>query len=164
MGRFLYLTAKAASARNIVEFGTSFGISTIYLATAAMETGGHVTGSELEDTKAARAQTSLADAGLSDVVDIRVGDALETLSDLEGPVDLLFLDGWKDLYIPVLDLLEPRLAPGALVLADNIRTFPDDLAAYVEYVNRPGGPYTSVILPFESGLGYSLYRPDAASN
>jgi len=158
MGRFLYLTICSADARNIVEFGSSFGISTLYLAAGARETGGHVIGSEMRPAKVARARANLDEAGLSQHVDLREGDALETLADIEGPIDLLFLDGWKDLYLPVLQMMESKLKPGALVLADNIFTFPDDLKDYVEAVSAPGGPYRSMVVPFESGLGYSHYQ------
>jgi predicted O-methyltransferase YrrM len=165
MGRFLYLAARSINARHIVEFGTSFGISTIYLAAAAQENGGRVIGTELVPKKAERAQANLEEAGLADCVEIRLGDAIETLQDIDGPVDLLFLDGWKDLYLPVLEFMQPALRPGALVLADNIATFPEELAPYVARVSDPAGPFRSVVVPFESGLAYSLYegRQAAAS-
>ncbi|MGD9866533.1 MAG: O-methyltransferase [Hyphomicrobiales bacterium] len=159
MGRFLHLAALTIGARNIVEFGTSFGVSTIYFAAAARETGGRVTGSEFEPAKAQKALANLAEAGLDTYVDIRVGDALETLKDIEGPVDLLFLDGGKNLYVPVLELLRPKLRPGALVLADNIHFPPSRIQLYIDHVNAPGGPFRSMVLPFESGLGYSVYCP-----
>ncbi len=161
MGRFLYLAAKSMGGGTFVEFGTSFGISTIYLAAAAKETGGRVVGSEMEPAKAARAETNLKEAGLAEYAEIRVGDALETLKGLEGPVDLLFLDGWKDLYIPVLETMLPVLRPGALVLADNINTFPEELAPYMDAVNAPGGPFRSTLVPFASGLACSVYRENA---
>ena len=157
MGVFLNLCAKAISAKHIVEFGSSFGISTIYLAAAAKDTGGKVIGTEMEASKAEKARANMEEAGLSEYAEIRVGDALETLKDLDGPVDLLFLDGWKDLYVPVAKMMEPKLRPGSLVLADNIHSFPAELKTYLEYTSAPGGPYTSVTLPFESGLGYALY-------
>ena len=157
MGRLLYLAALSVKATTIVEFGTSFGISTLYLAAAARETGGRVVTSELEPTKATHARANLEEAGLGQWVELREGDALETLRDIDAPVDLLFLDGWKDLYLPVLEMMEPKLAVGALVLADNVFTFPDELKAYMDAVSAPGGPYRSVVLPFESGLAYSLY-------
>lgn len=157
MGRFLNLCARSVGAKTIVEFGTSFGVSTIYFAAAAKETGGHVIGTELEPSKVEKAQANLEEAGLADVVDIRGGDAMETLQDVEGEVDLLFLDGWKDLYVPVTKLMEPKLRPGSLVLADNIHTFPAELKPYVDYTAREEGSYQSVTLPFDSGLRYSLY-------
>lgn len=160
MGVFLNLCARSLGARTIVEFGTSFGISTLYLAAAARDTGGFVTGSELEPSKAERARANLQEAGLADYAEIRIGDAMETLKDVAGPVDLLFLDGWKDLYVPVLQMMEAKLRAGSLVLADNIHTFPAELKPYMDYVSRADGPYDSMILPFESGLGFSLYAPD----
>ena len=160
MGTFLNLCARNLGAKTIVEFGTSFGISTLYLAAAARDTGGHVIGSELEPSKAKKARANLQQAGLADTTEIRIGDAMQTLTDVAGPVDLLFLDGWKDLYVPVVKMMEARLRPGSLVLADNIHTFPAELKPYVDYVNRADGPFNSMILPFESGLGFSLYAPD----
>src|SRR5215472_16870075 len=120
-GRFLYMCARARRAKQIVEFGTSFGISTIHLACALRDGGGgHLIGSELEPAKAKRARENLNDAGLADLVEIRVGDALETLKDeVGGDIDLLFLDGAFSLYLPVLKLLEPLLRDGAFVIGDN---------------------------------------------
>lgn len=158
MGEFLHLAVLAHQSRFIVEFGTSFGVSTIYLASAARLLGGRVIGSEMTPSKAERAVANLTEAGLADVAEVRVGNARETLAAIEQPVDLLFLDGWKDLYLPILKLLEPRLRPGALVMADNIHTFADELAPYVTYVRDPGGPYRTTVLPFVSGLAFSLYR------
>ena len=152
-GRFLYLAARAIGARSIVEFGTSFGISTIYLAAAVRDNGGgRVVGTELEPSKRTRALAHLDEVGLSQFVDVRLGDARETLArDLATPVDLLFLDGWKDLYVPILELVKPHLRPGALVLADNVRTFKKSLASYVSTV-RAGHGFASATLPFTSGL------------
>ena len=147
-------------AKRIVEFGSSFGVSTLYLAAAAKDTGGRVIGTEMEASKAERARANLEEAGLADIAEIRVGDALETLKDLDGRVDLLFLDGWKDLYVPIARMMEPKLRPGALLLADNLHTFPAELEAYLDYTGSPDGPYASVTLPFESGLGYALYSGD----
>ena len=94
-----------------------------------------------------RAGEHLAEAGLLDVVEIRHGNALETLCDLEGPIDLVFLDGWKVLYLPVLQLLEPKLRPGAAVVADDLVLFPEELASYLEYVRDQAHGYTSVEVP-----------------
>ncbi len=155
-GRFLYLVARSTGARRIVEFGTSFGVSTIYAAAAARDGGGTVIGSELEPSKRERALANLAEAGLADVVDVRLGDARETLRDVPEPIDLVLLDGWKELYLPVLRLLESKLRPGAVVLADNIKTFRVALAPYVEYVQSGRNGYRSVTLPLKDGFEYSV--------
>ena len=120
-GRFLYMCARARKAKRIVEFGTSFGISTIHLACALRDNGGgRLISTELEPTKAQRARENLEDAGLADLVDIRVGDALDTLKEgIDGDVDLVLLDGAFILYLPVLKLLEPHLRGGAFVIGDN---------------------------------------------
>jgi predicted O-methyltransferase YrrM len=142
-GRFLYAMARACKATRIVEFGTSMGISTIYLAAALRDNGGgHLIGSEMEAGKVSRARASLGAAGLADLVDIRTGDALETLKDVGGDVDLLLVDGAFSLYLPVLELVEPSLRPGAVILGEN--AFAPD---YQAYVRNPANGYVSLALP-----------------
>jgi predicted O-methyltransferase YrrM len=112
-GRFLYGIVRARNATMIVEFGTSMGVSTIYLAAALRDNGGgKLIGSELEPTKAARARAHLKEAGLDDLVEIREGDALQTLKEVGNDIDLALIDGAWSLYLPVLKLLEPHLARG----------------------------------------------------
>ena len=155
-GRLLYLLARAAKARLIVEFGASFGISAIYLAAAARANGGRLVTTELEPKKAEAAERHLAEAGLSDVAQVRLGDARESLAALEGPIDFLFLDGWKDLYLDILKMLAPRMRPGALVLADNIHTFRKTLAPFVAYMQDRANGFESVTLPLDHGLELSV--------
>ncbi len=146
-GRFLYGQVVACEARTIVEFGSSFGISTLYLAAAAAQTGGHVIGTEYHESKAERARATLSDAGLD--ADIRVGDARETLSGPGANIDLLFLDGAKDLYLPILRLLEPRLAKGALIIADNIPT--DRQVPFLTAIAEPASGYATSLIRFGKG-------------
>jgi len=128
-GRLLYVLARHSNARSIVEFGTSFGLSTLHLAAALRDNGGgRVITTEFEATKVARARRHFEEARLDDLIEIREGDALETLArDLPEHVDLLLLDGAKGLYPDVLDRIEGRLRPGALVVADNADFCPDYL-------------------------------------
>jgi predicted O-methyltransferase YrrM len=154
VGRLLYILARAHRSRTLVEFGTSFGISTIYLAAAARENGGRVITSEQNPEKARRARQHFDEAGLSDVIELRLGDARETLRDLPGPIDLLFLDGWKSLYLPLFDLLEPKLRPGALVIGDDLDIAPAALAPYLARVRGPG--YSSVELTIGDAMEVSV--------
>ena len=150
--RLLYLLARAVRARSIVEFGTSFGVSTIHLAAALRDnSGGRLIGSELEPTKVAHARGNLAEAGLADLVEVREGDALDTLArDLPDPIDLVLLDGHKPLYLPVLELIASRLRPGACLVADNADASPD----YVARVRAADSGYLS--LPFASEVELSI--------
>ncbi len=154
VGRLLYLLVRILRARTVVEFGTSFGTSLVYLAAAIRDGGGEgvVYGSEMHPRKAERARVNLARAGLAEHTRILEGDARETLRDVPGPLDLVLLDGWKDLYLPVLEVLEPAMRPGTLVVADNLDMLPD---GYLDRV-RSGGGYTSLALPLGDGIELSL--------
>jgi predicted O-methyltransferase YrrM len=156
VGRFLYALVRSCRPETVVEFGTSFGISTIHLAAAVADNGaGRVVTTELSDQKATAAKQSLEQAGLAGVVTILRGDALETLASVTGPVGLVLLDGWKDLYVPVLRLLQPRLVPGALVVADD--TSFESAANYLAYVRDPGNGFVSVAFPVKDGIEISSW-------
>ncbi|KQY29480.1 methyltransferase [Caulobacter sp. Root487D2Y] len=151
-GVLLYMLARAAKARTIVEFGTSFGISTLHLAAALRDNGGgRLITSEFEPSKVARARDNLTAGGLIDLVEIREGDALRTLAvDLPETIDLVLLDGAKALYPEILDLLESRLRPGALIVADNADHAPD----YLARVRSPAAGYLST--PFAEDVELSM--------
>ena len=156
-GRLLYAITRSVAAKRIVEFGTSFGVSTIYFAAALHDNGGGVViGSELASSKVTKAQRNLAEAGLSEFAEIRAGDATQTLQDTGGVIDLLFLDGWKDLYLDVLLLASTSLRPGSVVLADDVSLFPDRLAQYLRYVRDPTNGFVSVLIPVGDGIEYSV--------
>nr|WP_042191873.1 class I SAM-dependent methyltransferase [Kibdelosporangium sp. MJ126-NF4]CEL20340.1 O-methyltransferase [Kibdelosporangium sp. MJ126-NF4]CTQ97565.1 O-methyltransferase (EC 2.1.1.-) [Kibdelosporangium sp. MJ126-NF4] len=155
-GKLLYTLVRAIRPRTVVEFGTSYGISTIYLGAAIADNGtGHVYGSELSTAKVEAARDNIAEAGLADHATVLPGDARETFADITGPIELVLLDGWKELCVPVLRLLEPKLAPGALVVADDI-TLPS-MADYLAYVRDPANGYVSVEFPVEDGMELSSY-------
>lgn len=151
-GGLLYMLARSTRARHIVEFGTSFGISTLHLAAAIRDNGGgRLIGSEFEASKVQRARQHLLEGGLADLVEIREGDALKTLAvDLPESIDLLLLDGAKALYADILALVESRLRPGALIVADNTDYCPD----YLARVRSPGSGYLSV--PFGDDVELSM--------
>jgi predicted O-methyltransferase YrrM len=156
-GIFAYLAARAIQAKRIVEFGTSFGISTIYFAAAVRDNGGGIViGSEIEETKVAKAREHLEEAGLSEYVDIRAGDAQQTLADPGGEVDLVLMDGWKDLYLPLIKILTPHIRTGGVVLSDNIFSFKRTLAPYVAYMEDSSNGFQSVTLPLGDGMQYSV--------
>ncbi|ABR81992.1 methyltransferase [Pseudomonas aeruginosa] len=151
-GSLLYMLARSSSARHIVEFGTSFGLSTLHLAAALRDNGGgHLITSEFEPSKVQRARRNLAAGGLQDLVELREGDALQTLaSDLPASIDLVLLDGAKALYPEILALLENRLRPGALVIADNAEHSPE----YLAHVRSPANGYLSI--PFAEDVELSM--------
>lgn len=142
-GRLLYSLVRATKPQTVVEFGMSLGLSGIHLAAAVRDNGsGRVVTTELSAAKIVAAKRNFAEAGLADVITVLEGDALETLATLDGNVDFVLLDGWKELYLPVLELLEPRLSPGTLVLADN--TNMAETQPYLDYVRNPEHGYVSV--------------------
>lgn len=151
-GKLLYMLARSTKAKAIVEFGTSFGLSTLHLAAALRDNGGGVLiGSEFEPSKIELARRHFVEGGVSDLIEIREGDALVTLArDLPPTVDLLLLDGAKALYGDVLKLVEKHLRPGALVVADNTDYCPE----YLAHVRSPGNGYVSV--PFADDIEVSM--------
>ena len=150
--RLLYMLVRSAGARSIVEFGTSFGISTLHLAAGLRDNGGgRIITTEFEPSKAARARENFTAGGLADLIELREGDALQTLArDLPGRIDLVLLDGAKGLYPTVLALLEEHLKPGALIVADNADRSPD----YLRRVRSAADGYTSV--PFAEDVELSM--------
>ncbi|MBV6749432.1 O-methyltransferase [Pseudomonas chlororaphis] len=153
-GKLLYMLARSCTARTIVEFGTSFGLSTLHLAAALRDNGGgRLITSEFEPSKVARARENLTAGRLIDLVEIREGDALQTLSvDLPDSIDLVLLDGAKALYPEILSLLQSRLRPGALIIADNADHSPE----YLARVRNPAEGYLST--PFAEDVELSLWQ------
>lgn len=151
-GTLLHMLARSCRAHTIVEFGTSFGISTLHLAAALRDNGGgRLITSEFEPSKPRRARENLTAGGLIDLVEIREGDALHTLgTDLPETIDLLFLDGAKGLYRDILELVEDRLRPGALIVADNADLSPE----YLARLRSTAAGYLSV--PFEEDIELSM--------
>lgn len=150
--QLLYMLVRSTGARQVVEFGTSFGISTLHLAAGLRDNGGgRVITTEFEPSKIGRARENFVAGGLDDLIEIREGDALETLAhDLPEQIDIVLLDGAKSLYLPVLKLLEEHLRPGALIVADNTDKSPD----YLDLVRSSAKGYTSV--PFADDVELSM--------
>jgi len=149
-GRLLYTLVRASRPSTIIEFGMSLGISAIHLASAVRDNGsGRVVTTELSAAKVATAKRTFTETGLDDLITVLEGDALTTLADIDGPIGFVLLDGWKDLYLPVTKLLEPKLSPGALIVADN--TSMDDTRPYLDHVRDPGNGYVSVNFPVREG-------------
>jgi len=152
VGGLLYMLARATNARAIVEFGTSFGLSTIHLAAALRDNGGgRLITTEFEPGKLAIARANLAEAGLTGLVEFREGDALETLAvDLPETIDLVLLDGAKALYPDILDRVESRLRPGAILIADNADYCPE----YLDRVGDIANGYMS--MPFSDEVEFTI--------
>ncbi len=118
-GEHLKQLIKDNNLKNIIEFGTSFGISTLFLAQGALETGGRIITTELIESKAKKAIENFKKAGVNDLIELRVGDALKTLKNHTAPIDLLLLDGWKDLYLPLFNRLESNFHANTFIYVDN---------------------------------------------
>lgn len=156
-GVFLYLVARALRARTVVEFGTSYGVSTIYLALAVRDNGGgRVIGTERRAEKAERARAHLSEAGLDALAEIRVGDAPQTLQQLPAPVDLLFNDGFPRAMLPVLQCVAPKMRIGAVAVAGNAALFPADHADYLAWVRDPSHGFCSAPLSMKLAGEFSV--------
>jgi len=157
-GTLMNLLIKEGMARRILEVGSSYGYSTVWLAEAARSIGGKVVSLELRGAKTEYAREQLARAGLEACVEFRVGDALDSLTQLAGPWDFVLIDLWKELYVPVFDLLHGgKLADGAVIVADNMLQ-PESARvharAYRERV-RSARDMSSVLLAVGNGLEVS---------
>jgi predicted O-methyltransferase YrrM len=158
-GAFLNLLVRALRPKLLIELGTSNGYSTMWLAEAARAVGSKVVTIEAIEKKQAYARAALTKAGLAAVVDFRHGDALDILKALPGPFDFVLLDIWKDLYIPCLDLFYPKLAPGAVIAADNMiqpAAHHAEAAAYRRAV-RAKPQMQSLLLPLGQGIELSRF-------
>lgn len=158
-GTILNILIKEASARRILELGTSYGYSTTWLAEAARATGGKVISLDIDPKKQRFARDALARAGLDDFVEFKPGDALKVLPEIAGSFDFVLVDVWKDLYVPCLELFYPKLVTGAIIAADNM-LLPEyaraDAARYRERI-RAMPHIESILLPLGSGVELSRY-------
>ncbi len=158
-GQILNILAKSIKAKTILELGTSYGYSTVWLAEAARATGGKLITLDKAAHKQDYARAMLDRAGLAAHVEFRTGDALETLAALKGPFDFVLLDVWKELYIGCFDLFHPKLSPGAFVAADNMilpEDYREDALKYRKHV-RSKPKIDTVLIPVGSGVELSRY-------
>jgi predicted O-methyltransferase YrrM len=160
VGMLLYLLATGGQARRILELGSSYGYSTVWLAAAARVTGGKVVSLELKEFKIEQARQALTRAGLSTRVEFHVGDCLDSLKTLTGPFDFVLLDVWKDIYLPCFELVHPKLASGGVIIADNMllpQAVRPQAEAYRARV-RQAGDMDSVLLDIGNGIEVSRKR------
>ena len=159
---FCYQLCRASNARRIVEIGTSYGVSTLYLAAAVRDNlraggaEGIVIGTEYEPGKAKAARRHFAEAALDRYIDLREGDLRETLRQIDGPVDFVLVDIWISMARPALELVAPRLRPGAIVVCDNTEQYRSDYADYFAFINDPANGFRTMTLPFGGGLEFSV--------
>ena len=155
---FCHQLCRALRAKRVVEAGTSYGVSTLYLAAAVRDNAladgarGVVVATEYEPAKAAAARAHFAEAGLADWIELREGDLRETLRDLEGPIDFALIDIWTELARPALERIAPRLGRGAAVVADNTIAFRDAYEDFFAFVRDPANGLRSLTLPYPGGL------------
>ncbi|ODT88894.1 class I SAM-dependent methyltransferase [Phenylobacterium sp. SCN 70-31] len=150
---FCHMMCRALRATRVVEIGTSFGVSTLYLADAVRANGGGtVIATEYEPAKAAAARASFEAAGLTPWIDLREGDLRETLKAIEGPVDFVLMDIWTEMARPALELVAPHLRPGAVVVADNTDQFRRAYRDFFAFVDDPKNGLKTLTLPFANGL------------
>jgi predicted O-methyltransferase YrrM len=163
---FCYQVCRALRATRVVEAGTSFGVSTLFLAAAVRDNlrgnylgGGRkgiVIATEYEPEKARAARANFVEAGVSDLIELRESDLRETLADIDGPVDFMLIDIWTPMARPALELVAPRLREGAVVICDNTAQFPESYRDYFDFVNDRANGLRTMTLPFEGGLEFTV--------
>lgn len=155
-GKFLYMQARALQAKHIFEFGTSYGISTLYLAKAVKENGGKVFTTEYVPEKIKRAKKNFVDAGLEDFIEILEGDALETVKNIKEEIDFVLLDGWPNMVFPVFKLIEPLLKKGAVVVVDDVKGFEISMKDYLDYVRNAKNGYLSTLIRPNKSMEFTV--------
>lgn len=165
-GRLIHILVKSLKAPNILELGTSYGYSGIWLADAARATGGRLTTMELSPAKSEYARQMSAKAGLADFVEFRVGDAVQMIADLPFGIDFVLVDLWKSLYVPCLEAFYPKLNPGAIIVSDNMIEPAGERPAVMAYQKkiRAMPKMTSILVPVGSGLEISRFDEVPASS
>jgi predicted O-methyltransferase YrrM len=151
---FCYQLCRSLRATRVVEAGTSFGVSTLYLAAAVRDNqveNGVVIGTEHEPKKAEIARANFKEAGLSEFIDLREGDLRETLRDVCAPVDFMLVDIW-DVALPALECVSPSLRQGAIVVCDNTTEDIAEYHDYFEFVNDPKNRFRTMTVPFAGGF------------
>lgn len=161
-GEFCYQICRAINAHNVVEIGTSFGVSTVYLAAAIRDnievkpSRARVIGTEHEPGKVAAAKALFTDCGLDHLIDLREGDLRETLASIEFPVDFVLIDIWVPVARPAIELVFPHLRTGAVVICDNTGHLRSNYREYFEFIDDPKNGFRTMTLPFDGGLEMSV--------
>jgi predicted O-methyltransferase YrrM len=150
-GALLYAICAGRNGCEVLELGGSYGYSTIWLAAAVADFGGHVTSLELSREKAEGAAANVAEAGLEEWVDVISGDAFDSLESLDGPYDVVFLDAWKELYEDLFARARKRVDVGGVIVADNITSHASELAGYVA-ARRADPGLVTVTVPIGNGF------------
>ncbi|NOQ38788.1 MAG: methyltransferase [Anaerolineales bacterium] len=156
--QFCYLLCRSLNAKRVVEAGTSFGVSTLYLAAAVRDNkveNGVVIGTEYEPMKVEIARANFKEAGLTDFIDLREGDLRQTLQGIGGPVDFMLVDIWE-VALPALEIVSPSLRPGAIVACDNTAVDAAEYHDYFEFVNDSRNRFRTMTVPFEGGFELSV--------
>ena len=159
-GQFLFALVAPQTDCEVLEIGGSRGYSTIWLASGVRHLGGRVLSLENDPRKIEAWRRNVAEAGLEDWVELVEGDAFETLPAIDDVFDLVFLDAEKEQYEKLFQLARPKLEPAALVVADNVLSHADALAAYSQ-ARQADPTLESVTLPLDRGLELSVVLRDS---
>jgi predicted O-methyltransferase YrrM len=155
--RFCYLLCRTLNAQRVVEAGTSYGVSTLYLAAAIRDNGGGcVIATEYEPSKTLAARGHVQEARLSQYIDLREGDIRHTLQDIEGPIDLLLLDIWTPMARPTIELVAPKMKTGAVIVTDNTAMRPSEYHDLFAFLEDASHGFSTLTLPFDGGLEMSV--------
>jgi len=157
-GEFLAGLVKKVDAKRVLEIGTSNGYSGIWMASALRETGGRLTTLEIDDGRHALAVKNFRAAGVADIVDSRLTDALQELTRIEGPFDMVFIDAWKPDYFKYLQLVLPKVRPGGVIAAHNVTSSPGPMSDFLEAIKTNPSLRTEFATPGPGGFSVSYKK------
>jgi caffeoyl-CoA O-methyltransferase len=154
-GRFLRLMVASNRTSRAVEIGAANGYSAIWIGLGLRESGGHLTTIEFDPARAKTAASNIRRAGLADIVTVVAGDAFKEIPKIAGAVDFVFLDAWKRDYKRFLDIMLPRMSPGALFLAHNVVNKEREMEDFLSAIRDNPTLFTAIIRPSAEGMSAS---------
>ena len=157
-GRLLYDIILTKGYKRGLEIGTSNGYSALWLGMAFKATGGRLITLEIEPQRAREAKENFKHAGLEDIIESRINDALKEIPALEGTFDFVFIDAWKPDYIKYLQLILPKMKPGGVITAHNVTSQGSSMRDFLDEIQQNPKLRTTIDRSSRAGVSISYVK------